>query len=319
MSTPFFGRRARSTARALPPFPTSTSWAPARTSFARGVLDHWDGGTYSMRKITACFALLAVLSLPAFAAAATPQVPDRINDDQVKQILSRLDHAAASFRKSLDEALDHSPINGSRREDRINDFVKNFAKTTDRLKEKFDDDNQASGLARDVLVSAEEVDRFMREHPLSARAQDDWQSVRVVLDDLATAYSVSWSWSGEPVIDRVGDKDVKSLLARIETSADRFRKSLDAALDRSEINGTATEDELNRYIQDFERATDKWKSHFGDHDTAASDAAEVLERARVIDQFMAEHPLNSRAQEDWSSLRGTLDELARAYNVTWTW
>lgn len=272
-----------------------------------------------MRSSVLAAGLIAILSVAAFGTRVQAQTTDRINDDEVKGILSRLDQAAATFRKSLDSGLDHSTLNGSKREDRINDFVKNFAKTTDRLKDKFNDDNQASGLARDVLVSAEDIDRFMADHNVGGRAEDDWSNVRLVLDDLARAYSVSWTWNGHPEINRVGDKDVKTLLGRIESAADRFRKSVDAALDRSIVDGTGREDDLNGYIHEFERATDKWKSHFGDHDTAAADAEEVLNRAQAIDDFMAEHPLTDRAQQDWASLRVTLDELARAYNVTWSW
>jgi hypothetical protein len=272
-----------------------------------------------MRRFATLTTTLAVLALLCAPAGARAQMPERINDKQVKDVLARLDHAATDFRHSLDSALDKSSLDGSRREERINDFVKAFAKASERLHDKFDDDNQSPGLARDVLVSAQDIDRFMATHRLTGRANEDWSRVRAALDDLATAYSVSWTWDGSPEINRVGDKDVKGLLGRIEGSADRFRASLDAALDASEINGTGTEDEINGYVKDFEQATDKWKSHFGDHHTAEADAAEVLARAQAIDRFMAAHPLTERAQSDWADLRTTLDELARAYNVAWNW
>jgi hypothetical protein len=262
---------------------------------------------------------IGCVALAATLAPVRAQVPERVNDDQVKDILKRLDQASADFRKSLDSSLDRSTLDGTKREDAINDFVKSYAKATDRLREKFDDDNQAAGLARDVLVSAQDIDRFVTTHDLSAGARDDWSRVRAALDDLARAYSVTWTWEGTPVVDRVGDKDVKSLLGRVESRADRFRQSVDAALDHSEINGTGYEDEINRYMKDFARATDKWKSHFDDHDTAAADATEVLGRAREIDRFLAAHPLSDRVQTDWTDLRATLDELARAYNVSWSW
>ena len=122
---------------------------------------------------------------------------------------------------------------------------------------------------------SQDIDRFMAEHRLTSQAQDDWANVRLVLDDLARAYSVTWSWNGTPEVNRVGDKDVESLLKRIESAADRFRSSLDAALDHSSIDGTGGEDEINGFVHEFERATDNWKSHFGDHNTAAGDAEEA--------------------------------------------
>ena len=41
---------------------------------------------------------------------------------------------------------------------------------------------------------AARIDAFMHAHELSARAQDDWQALRRNLDELATAYNVSWRW-----------------------------------------------------------------------------------------------------------------------------
>jgi hypothetical protein len=261
-------------------------------------------------------ALLALLLAPAGASA---QLATRINDDQVRGIISRLESAADTYRSRLDAALDDSSINGTRKEDRANKLVERFEESTDRLKGRFDDDNAAIGAARTVLQNAAKIDQFMQRNGLTA-AMDSWLSVRSVLDDLALAYNVAWTWDGEPVaVERVSDNQVDSLLERVESRADRFRSSLDQALDRSPVDGTGTEDDINRFVQDFERATDKWKSHFGDRNAATRDAEEVLARAQSIDDFMASHPLTDRAQADWADLRTVLDELARAYNVTWSW
>ena len=45
-------------------------------------------------------------------------------------------------------------------------------------------------------------------------------------------------------------------LTRLEQHSDAFRKSLDRALDRSEIDHTSLENGINQYVKDFERATD---------------------------------------------------------------
>jgi hypothetical protein len=34
---------------------------------------------------------------------------------------------------------------------------------------------------------------------------------------------------------------------------------------------------------------------------------------------MRRYPLTDRAQNDWASVRGVLDELARVYVVQWRW
>lgn len=272
-----------------------------------------------MGKTMRATAAVLVAVLAFWASAATAQIVDRVSDDEVKRVLERFERSADAFRSSLDRALDASPADGSRREDRINRLVRNFEEATDSLRGRFDDDNQATGLVEEVLRRAARIDRFMANNPLTPEAQSDWAAVRLSLDELARAYHVTWDWTGQARVDRVGDRDVRGLLSRIEAQADTFRRSLDRSLDASEYDGTSAEDEINGFIHEFERATDRWESTFDDDNAAARDATEVLRRAARIDAFMATHRLSPEAHTHWANLRVTLDELARAYNVTWSW
>jgi len=98
-----------------------------------------------------------------------------------------------------------------------------------------------------------------------------------------------------------------------------FRHSLKDAVSHSRFDDTAAEGDIERYVKEFEVATDRLKDHFSKKQTASGDAEEVLRRGAAIDGFMRRFSLSSRAQSDWSALRGNLDELARAYGVTWNW
>jgi len=89
-------------------------------------------------------------------------------------------------------------------------------------------------------------------------------------------------------------------------------------LDRSRLNGTQRED-INAFVKDFYAETTGWRDHFNNQKSTGADVQSVLERAARIDQFMQRHPLSNTAQTDWSALRVNLDELARAYNVSWGW
>ena len=82
---------------------------------------------------------------------------------------------------------------------------------------------------------------------------------------------------------------------------------------------TAAEGDIERFVKEFETATDRLKDHFGRKQAASGDAEEVLRRGAAIDGFMRRFSLSSRAQSDWAALRGNLDELASAYGVTWNW
>ncbi|HJQ68630.1 MAG TPA: hypothetical protein VKA70_06645 [Blastocatellia bacterium] len=118
---------------------------------------------------------------------------------------------------------------------------------------------------------------------------------------------------------RPSEKEMENLLERIERGADHFRSSLARSLDVSHFDDTKAEDNINLFIKEFEAATDHLKSRFDEDQSAAADVEEVLRRASRIDGFMGANAMNSRAQSDWLALRRDLDDLARAYNVSWNW
>jgi len=120
--------------------------------------------------------------------------PYRMSDREIKDLLHQIDRQAEAFRGSLKSALSHSRFDDTKAENRINDFVKDFEHSTERLKERFDDKRSASTEVEEVLNRAARIDTFMQNNRLSARAESDWAALRRSLDTLADAYSVSWSW-----------------------------------------------------------------------------------------------------------------------------
>jgi hypothetical protein len=117
---------------------------------------------------------------------------------------------------------------------------------------------------------------------------------------------------------RLNDKQVESLLKRLEENADRFRSSFDHALKESHLNGK-DKDRAKQYVKDFEDATDHLKDRFSKNNSATGDVEEVLRRAAKLDDLMEHDIVESGAQNDWRSVRNNLDELAQAYNVSWRW
>ena len=137
----------------------------------------------------------ALILIVGLATSVAAQSLYRISEKEMKDLLSRIDKQAAAYRSSLKDSLDHSRIDDSKEEDRINDFVKGFEKATERLKDRYNDKNTASAEVEEVLRRAARIDSFMDRHDLSSRAESDWSALRQNLDTLAEAYSVSWSWS----------------------------------------------------------------------------------------------------------------------------
>ncbi len=118
---------------------------------------------------------------------------------------------------------------------------------------------------------------------------------------------------------RTNNRQMRNLAKRLETHADRFSRSLDAALDRSTLDGTAREDETNALVDEFEYATDRLRDRAEDDVATARDVEEVLGRALRLEMFMRANNLKPRAQSDWARVKADLDELAYMQNVAWVW
>lgn len=118
---------------------------------------------------------------------------------------------------------------------------------------------------------------------------------------------------------RLNDKEVKRLLAQLKKDTGRFRKSFDSSLDRSRLNGSHREDDINRFLKNYEDATERLYSRFKDNKSVGGDVEAVLDGANEIDQFMTRRLASERAERDWSEVRQDLRRLAEAYNVSWRW
>jgi hypothetical protein len=279
-----------------------------------------------------CLVSLALLILGVFASMVMGQVigqPYRIDDKQVKKIIDRIEKQSDKFRGSLDAGLDKSRFNGSTREDDINAFVKDFYRETKHLHDQFDHHKSTAPDVESVLERATRIDGFMSRYPVTSKAQNDWAALKTNLDELAGAFNVSPRWAGSrpyPVPSlvsdvpyRISDKEVEQIIHRIEKQSDRFRSALDAALDKSRLDGTRREDDINAFVKDFYAETKNLHDHFDQHKSNGADVQSVLAHASRIDEFMRRARLKKNVEKEWSDLKMNLDELARVYGLSWRW
>jgi hypothetical protein len=98
----------------------------------------------------------------------------------------------------------------------------------------------------------------------------------------------------------------------------QFRSALRAALDRSALNGTRREDQLNVDAERLERAMDRVREAWNrEHDPPktrhfVSDAIAV---GQDINRTMVRRRLNPDVQRQWDAVRGELNRLAEAFEL----
>lgn len=118
---------------------------------------------------------------------------------------------------------------------------------------------------------------------------------------------------------RYSDTYMRRLIRRIETSTDRFSNLLPNALDRSRLNDTQREDNVNQIVTEFEAATDQLKKSFERGTATQMDAQAVLQQGALINTFMRNHQLDYRTERAWTQVRNDLNQLATAYRLAWNW
>src|SRR5215213_5523972 len=136
-----------------------------------------------------------VVALVGAGFSVQAQRISRTQERNVRQLITRVERRTSDFRVSLDAAIDGSRIDGTRREDNINQFVLDFQNSVTRLRQSFNQRQASTADMQEVLNRAAVINDFLLRMRPSARVQTDWAGVRQDLDELARIYGVSWNWN----------------------------------------------------------------------------------------------------------------------------
>lgn len=150
--------------------------------------------------------LLLLLAVCLVAAAAQQGRPYKVSEEQVKNLLQRLEERADGFRSLVDIVLEVSRLDGTSREDRLDLLVEEFERAVDTLQERFNKQASTTADVERVLRAAERVNTPLTRtladpnlHPdpsLRERAQTEWELLNASLNNLADFYNIQWKWAG---------------------------------------------------------------------------------------------------------------------------
>lgn len=152
-------------------------------------------------------ALLLLLLAVCFVIAAAQQGrPYKVSEEQVKNLLQRLEERADGFRSIVDIVLEVSRLDGTSREDRLDLLVEEFERAVDTLEERFSKRASTTADVERVLRAAERINTPLTRaladpnlHPdpsLRERAQTEWELLNASLNNLADFYNIQWKSAG---------------------------------------------------------------------------------------------------------------------------
>ena len=151
-------------------------------------------------------AAIVALCLPVLAAAQGGYgYPDygrnrndnyrRYDERYLKDSINRLDRLSKDFERDLDRALDHSRVNGTRREDQMNAQGHDFRRAVGSLKSSFGngrDLNRSRDEAQRVLQEARQFDRIGRNRGIDSRVASEWSQIQRELQIISDAYGIGY-------------------------------------------------------------------------------------------------------------------------------
>ncbi len=144
-----------------------------------------------MTRIAAVVALVALIASPAFAQGRARG--RSVDKREVERIIKRLENNTDAFKKAVERQLDRSVLDGTNREDRINDRVDDLENATDRLRSRFDRSDDWAETRSDVEGVIREADRinglFDRVRGYSP-VRWSWATVKRDINGLAAVYRV---------------------------------------------------------------------------------------------------------------------------------
>jgi len=112
---------------------------------------------------------------------------------------------------------------------------------------------------------------------------------------------------------RIDMDELRSLADRLERDTDVLEDSLDRSLDRSRLDGTHQEDDLNAAAGALEDAADLLGKRVDDRSEARQAVNEVFEAAHELDRIVAGARLDAQVRRDWRRVDGDLALLAQFF------
>lgn len=112
--------------------------------------------------------------------------------------------------------------------------------------------------------------------------------------------------------------DVDRIIKRCEERSDAFTRMIDRNLDRSRLDGTRREDNINEQVKDLERALDELRREFDRRDTwreTRREVEKVMRESDEINALMKNSRFDRNVEREWQLVKADLNKLAGIYEL----
>lgn len=114
----------------------------------------------------------------------------------LRDAAERVKDNARNLERDVDRFLDNSRANGTRREDRINNEVKEFRQAADRFRSRVGNNgnnrNQGYQEAQYLIQAANNTERMLSRLRVDSRTYADWRQIKQDLRTISNAYGLNY-------------------------------------------------------------------------------------------------------------------------------
>ncbi len=244
------------------------------------------------------------------------------NDATIRDVVRRIQTRTDSLQRAVQNAADRNNY----RVDDINRLILDFESALNQLDRRLGSRRTGSSDAQAVLDRAAQIDNFFAANRLGAGSRREWQAIRPDVEQLATFYNLNTPWNSSGGVFQPGDNNnynlsdiqMRQLIDRLNVRSAIFSRNLRNDLNRGTYNDRNV-DEVRRQLSDFETALTQLRNSVNSRRSSSSDARNVLDRAAFLNNYITNRQLSYQTENNWSSLRTDLDQLASAFNIAWNW
>jgi hypothetical protein len=272
-----------------------------------------------MRGFKFMLSLFIALLLGQTVARADAQ---RMSYSDTKKTIDRIRDRSDRFESNFQDAIDRTGLDSDVRHD-MKRTVKRFEQSAKDLEQRYKKSDAANSYVRALLMDAALLDRFLSDHVLSSKVQDEWLGLKNDLDRLALSYDLSGVWPSalarvEPVVPRQpSGQEMRDLLQDLQLNTDAFQTNTTIAL--AELSADRQTSYMSQYMNDFRNSVGRLNSSYVTGTLTSEAVNDALYKAQLIDAFMRDHPLPMSSQESWIRVKNELTHLAAAYNFSPAW
>jgi len=266
--------------------------------------------------------ILTTFLLALVAGMATSSMAQfGANDATIRDVVRRIQTRTDSLQRAVQNAADRNNY----RVDDINRLILDFESALNQLDRRLGSRRTGSSDAQAVLDRAAQIDNFFAANRLGAGSRREWQAIRPDVEQLASFYNLNTPWNSSGGVFQPGDNNynlsdiqMRQLIDRLNVRSATFSRNLRNDLNRGNYNDRSVDD-VRRQLSDFETALTQLRNSVNSRRSSSSDARNVLDRAAFLNNYISNRQLSYQTENNWSTLRTDLDQLASAFNIAWNW